>query len=80
MEFDFKDTAVYGRYSDGINALVQDLSIGGKLERLAIFQTSVFNDSRRALTGSKHFVFSYKPTLILLAETCISWMIRGRRQ
>lgn len=39
MEFDFKSTAAYGRYSDGIDALVQDLSAGGKLERLAICQT-----------------------------------------
>lgn len=38
MEFDFKDAAAHGRYSDGIDALVHDLSKGGKLERLAICQ------------------------------------------
>lgn len=38
IEFDFRDSAAYGRYSGGINALVQDLSMGGKLERLAIIK------------------------------------------
>lgn len=39
MEFDFKNEGAYKRYSDGIDALVHDLSVGGKLERLAIFRT-----------------------------------------
>lgn len=36
IEFDFLDTAGYQRHRDSIDALVQDLSTGGKLERSAI--------------------------------------------